>query len=231
MPYFYLDPTMLLLIPGILISLWAQAKVNSTFKKYARVSSQRGFTAYNAARSILDANQLNNVPIIHVSGNLTDHYDPRARKLALSDATFQSGSLAAIGVAAHEAGHAIQHARHYSPLILRNTIYPVVNIGSSLSWPLLLLGIILGFKPLLTLGIALFSLVVIFQLITLPVEFNASRRAVDILSSSGILMQEEIPAVKKVLSAAALTYVAATLTAVLQLLRLVILFGNRNSRD
>ena len=146
MPYFYLDPTMILLIPGILISLWAQSRVKSTFQKYSQVGSRRGYSAFNAARCILDMNGLYQVPITHVSGSLTDHYSPNERKLALSDSTYRSGSLAAIGVAAHEAGHAVQHAQHYAPLALRNAIVPMVNFGSSLSWPMLLLGMFLGLQ-------------------------------------------------------------------------------------
>lgn len=225
----YFDPTYILVIIGLLITMAASAGVKSTYAKYSRVRSKRGVTAAEAARMILQGAGLNHVRIEHISGNLTDNYDPRSKVLHLSDSTMNSSSVAAIGVAAHECGHAIQDAKDYAPLRVRGAIVPVVNIGSMASWPLILIGVILGFNhTLITLGIILFSLTVIFQLVTLPVEFDASRRALSILGSSGMFGDEELFGAKKVLTAAALTYVAAAAASILQLLRLVLLFGRRN---
>ena len=228
--YRYLfDPTYMLVIIGAVLCLIASAKVKSTYAKYQRVRSVSGLTGAMAAERILHNAGIYNVSIQRVSGNLTDHYDPRSKVLKLSDAVYNDTSVAAIGVAAHECGHAIQDNKDYAPMRLRGMIVPVANIGSSLSWPMIFLGIIIGwYQPLITLGIALFSLAVIFQLVTLPVEFNASKRAVAILGDTGMLYGEEISHVKKVLTAAALTYVAGAVSSILQLLRLVILFGNRN---
>lgn len=221
--YYYL----VLIVPAIIISLIAQMRVTSTFSKFSRVSNTRGLTGADVARRILDANGLTNVVIEHVRGNLTDHYDPRARVLRLSDSVFSSRSVAALGVAAHECGHAIQHAKGYSPLKIRNSVFPLVNISSSLAVPIIILGFIFNTPFLVDAGIILFSAVVFFQLVTLPVEFNASSRALAILEDSYFLEGSEIKSARKVLSAAALTYVASALVSVMQLLRLIILSNNR----
>ena len=188
-------------------------------------------TATDAARMILDSAGLRHVRIERVSGDLTDHYSPKEQVLRLSDTTINSGSIAAIGVAAHECGHAIQHSQHYAPLSIRNAIVPVVNLGSTLSWPMILLGLIFGFTGFFKVGILLFSFSLIFQIITLPVEFNASSRAIAILENSGMLYEDELKGARKVLSAAAMTYVAAVVATLLSLLRLIILFGGRRNND
>lgn len=227
--YFYgFDSTYIyLIIPALIISMYAQFKVTSTFSKYKNVRNARGLTASQVCRTILDRHGLHDVKIEHVAGNLTDHYDPKAKVVRLSDATYNSTSVASIGVAAHETGHAIQHSTSYAPLVLRNSIYPVVNISSTLAIPLAILGFLLGFESLISFGIILFMAVVAFQLITLPVEFNASSRATKILVENGILGDDEIRPVKKVLGAAALTYVASAIVAIANLLRLIILTNNR----
>ena len=221
--YYYL----VLIVPAIIISFIAQIKVNSTFSKFSRVANMRGMTGAEVARRILDMNGLSYVVIEHVKGNLTDHYDPRSRVLRLSDSVFSSRSVAALGVAAHECGHAIQHAKGYSPLKIRNSIFPVVNISSSLAVPIILLGFLFNTSFLVDAGIILFSAVVAFQLVTLPVEFNASSRALAILENGYFLEGTEVKSARKVLSAAALTYVASALVSVMQLLRLIILSNNR----
>lgn len=225
--YYGFDSTYLLVLLGVVICLMASAKMNSTFNKYSRVRSMSGLTGREAAQKVLQSAGIYDVRVEHVSGNLSDHYDPRSKVLRLSDATYNSTSVAAIGVAAHECGHAMQHAQGYAPLKLRSVLVPVANFGSSISWPLILIGLLLGGTSLLNLGIFAFSLAVLFQLITLPVEFNASRRAVQVLDGTGILYGDELRATRKVLSAAALTYVASAASAILQLLRLVLLFGGR----
>lgn len=231
MPYFYYDSYYLILvIPALLIATFAQMKVQSTFKKYATVLSRRNRTAAEIVRQILNQSGLHNVAIERVSGNLTDHYDPRTNVIRLSDSVHDSTSVASIGVAAHEAGHAIQHATGYTPIKLRNSVLPFANIGSSLALPLVFLGIVLSFEPLVSIGILLFSALVLFQLVTLPVEFNASRRAIKTLDDNEMLDEEELSSAKKVLSAAAMTYVAAALVSAMQLLRLVLLSGNRRKR-
>lgn len=222
---------LILILPAVLITLWAQVKVKSTFNKYSKVASARGLTAQQAVHRVLSANGVNGVTIQRVSGDLTDHYDPKSNVIRLSDTVYSSTSIAAIGVAAHEAGHAVQHAVGYGPIKLRNAIIPVCNIGSQLAWPLLLIGLLLDFAGLITVGIALYSLATVFQLITLPVEFNASRRAIRALDDSGMLDDNELPGARRTLSAAAMTYVAALLMSAAQLLRLVLLFGGRNRRD
>ncbi len=228
----YYDPTYILVLIAALFSLWASARVNTTFKRYASVYSQRGLTGAQAAERILRGAGIYDVQVRHVSGSLTDYYDPRKKVLCLSDSTFQSTSVAAIGVAAHECGHAIQHDKGYLPLKLRALLVPAANIGSSLGIPIIIAGIFFGLSEVLVpIGIWVFSLSVLFQIVTLPVEFNASSRAVEILGSQGMLMQQEIPICKKVLHAAALTYVAAAAASVLQLLRLVLLFGGRRRND
>ena len=226
------DWTYLLVLIGAILSLAASAKVNSTFNQYARVRSLCGMTAAQIARRILDRNGLSDIPVEQVRGNLSDHYDPARRVLRLSDSTYASPSVAAIGVAAHECGHALQHQQGYKPLIFRNAIVPAANIGSKMGIPLILLGLFFGAGGsfLVNLGIWVFSLAVLFQIVTLPVEFNASGRALAMLEDYGILGEQENRQAKKVLSASAITYVAAAATAILQLLRLVVLFG-RNDRD
>lgn len=229
--YYYYDPTYMLIIISALISLFAQFLVNSRFSKYSRVRSRSGMTGAQAAERILQSQGIYDVAIQRVSGKLTDHYDPRNKTLNLSDAVYASTSVAAVGVAAHECGHAIQHARGYAPLSFRSALVPVANIGSQLSWLFIILGIFFGGShTLIMIGILMFSAAVLFQLVTLPVEFNASGRALKLLSETGILQKDEVSDTRKVLSAAALTYVAAVTTAVLQLLRLLRLFGG-NDRD
>ena len=225
--YWFYDSTYILVILAAVISLIASARVKTTYAKYSKVLSSRGITAEQAAQQILYGAGLSQVPINQVAGDLTDHYDPRSQTLALSQTVFGSRSVAAIGVAAHECGHAIQDAENYAPIRIRNSIVPVVNFGSKLSWPLLLLGLLMSFDPLVLAGIWMFGLVVAFQVITLPVEFNASRRAMRILEERGILGSEELKGARKVLSAAAMTYVAAAVGSLLQLARLLMI---RNSR-
>lgn len=229
--YYYYDPTYMLIVISALISLFAQFLVNSRFSKYSRVRSRSGMTGAQAAERILQSQGIYDVAIQRVSGKLTDHYDPRNKTLNLSDAVYASTSVAAVGVAAHECGHAIQHARGYAPLSFRSALVPVANIGSQLSWLFIILGIFFGGShTLIMIGILMFSAAVLFQLVTLPVEFNASGRALKLLSETGILQKDEVSDTRKVLCAAALTYVAAAATAVLQLLRLLRLFGG-NDRD
>ena len=228
---YYLDSTFILVIIGALLCLGASAKVKSTFKKYSKIKSLSGVTGAEAAERILRAAGIFDVSVQEVNGDLTDNYDPRDKTLKLSNTVFGQSSVAAIGVAAHECGHAIQHNKGYVPLRLRATFVPIANFGSKISWPLIIVGMLLGrSQPLISLGIIMFSLAVLFQLITLPVEFNASSRAVVILGETGILHGEELTQTKKVLNAAALTYVAGAAASILQLLRLLFLFGGR-SRD
>ena len=231
MPYygFYFDPTYILVIIGAVICLIASAKLNSTFNKYNRVRSTTGMTGAQVAERILHAQGLYGVRVEHIGGNLTDHYDPRTKVVRLSDSVYNSSSVAAIGVAAHECGHAIQDQKEYAPLRIRSAIVPAANFGSKVCWLFIIGGLLLGANQvLINIGILLFSLAVLFQLVTLPVEFNASNRAIAILDQSGILSQEEVKGTKKVLSAAAMTYVASAAAAILSLLRLLILFGNRD---
>lgn len=228
--YYYYDPTYSLVLIGLLLCLAASARVRSTYAKYGRVRSRSGLTGREAAERILRSAGIYDVRIEHVSGNLTDHFDPRNRVLRLSDATYQSASVVAVGVAAHECGHAIQHSRGYAPLKLRSAIVPVANFGSAIAWPLILLGLLFNSRSsylLIQIGILAFSFAVLFQLVTLPVEFNASRRAVQILGESGMLLPDELSMTKKVLRAAALTYVAGAASAILQLLRIILLTGGR----
>ena len=225
--YYGIDMSYIVLVmPAILFSLWAQTKVNSTFSKYQRVRCYSGYTGAQIARRILDENGLSNVRVERVSGSLTDHYDPRTHVVRLSDSVYNSDSVAAVGVAAHETGHAVQHATGYGPLGLRNAIIPLTNFGSKLSMPLILLGLILNSYTLAMTGIIAFSMVALFQLITLPVEFNASRRAMRTLSN-GMLSDRELGGARQVLTAAALTYVAALLVSAMQLLRLLLLVNRR----
>ena len=238
MPYYYgFDWTYIVIIlPCMLLSLWASSRVNTTFKKYSTQYSLRRLTGADAARRVLSSHGVHNVRIERVSGNLTDHFDPKSNVIRLSDSVYDNTSTAAIGVACHEAGHAVQYAQNYGPIKLRAAIVPVTNLGSKLAMPLILLGIVLSFLgnfsyTLVYLGIACFSLSVVFQLITLPVEFNASHRALRAIEDGQILTEDELKGARKTLSAAAMTYVAATAVAMAQLLRLLILFGGRRRDD
>ncbi len=232
MIYPYIDSTYILVIIGIVISLAASARVKSTFAKYARVRSMSGLTGAQVAQRLLQSSGIYDVQIEHVRGNLTDHYDPRNKVLRLSDTVYGQSSLAAVGVAAHECGHAIQHQHSYVPLQLRSALVPVANFGSMAAWPIILVGLFLGGSPtLINIGIILFTAAVLFQIITLPVELNASKRAITRLGETKILYDEELRQSKKVLNAAALTYVAAAAASILQLLRLFILFGGGRNRD
>ena len=230
MPFFYYyDPTYILVLIGVVISLWASAKVNSTYQKYSRTRSYSGLTGAEAARRILNSAGIYDITVEHVRGNLTDHYDPRARVLRLSDSVYGSSSVAAIGVAAHECGHAIQDEESYAPLRIRSALVPVANFGTKAAIPIIILGLFFGSSyTLIQIGLLCFALGTLFQIVTLPVEFNASARAVRILGDSHMLMEEELQQTRKVLSAAALTYVAAALASVLSLLRLFLLFGGRD---
>lgn len=226
-PFFY-DWTYLLLVPALLLSLWAQFRVSSTFNRFSKVRASSGMTATQMAEQLLHAEGVYDVSVERTRGNLTDHYDPKNMVLRLSDSTANSTSVAALGVAAHEAGHVLQHRDGYAPLMLRTAAVPVVNIGSNLSWPLFVAGLIFSWEPLLYAGIALFALAVLFALITLPVEFNASKRALAALETNGYLQPgEEMRGAKKVLSAAAMTYVASAFMAIMQLLRLLAIAGSR----
>ena len=229
-PY-YFDPTYILVLIGVLICAIASAKVNSTYARYDQVRNHAGITGAMAAEQILRMEGIYDVQVMRVRGRLTDHYDPANRVLRLSDSTYGSTSVAALGVAAHECGHAIQHARHYVPLTLRGALVPIVNFGSGISWPLIIMGFFFGGQMsslFINLGILMFSLAVLFQIVTLPVEFNASSRALKILKNSGMLYESEVREARSVLTAAALTYVAALAASILQLLRLIILAGGRD---
>ncbi len=237
MPYYYgFDWTyVVLVLPCLILSMWASANVNSTFKKYSGQLSSRRITGAQAAQRVLMANGVQGVKIQRVSGNLTDHYDPRTNVIRLSDNVYDNTSTAAIGVACHEAGHAVQYAQSYAPIKLRAAVIPVTNLGSKLAMPLILIGLLLSYLGnisymLVYAGIACFGLSLVFQLVTLPVEFNASRRALAAISSGNLLTEEEQKGARKTLTAAALTYVAATATALAQLLRLLVLFGGRGNR-
>ena len=238
MPYFYgFDWTYLVLVlPCVILSLWASSNVNSTFQKYSRQFSARRLTGAQAAQRVLSANGVAGVRIERISGNLTDHFDPKTNVIRLSDSVYDSPSVSAIGVACHEAGHAVQYAENYGPIKLRAAIIPVTNIGSKLAMPLILAGVLLSFlgnfsDTLVYAGIACFSLSLVFQLVTLPVEFNASRRAMRAIEEDNILTQDEQRGARRTLTAAAMTYVAATAVALAQLLRLIVLFGGRRRRD
>ena len=236
-PYYGFDWTYLVLVlPCLILSLWASSSVKSTFRRYSQQYSQRRITGADAALRVLNNNGVHNVRIERVAGDLTDHYDPKTNVIRLSDSVYGSTSTAAIGVACHEAGHAVQYAQHYAPIKLRAAIIPITNFGSKLAMPLILLGIVLSFLgsisyALVYLGIACFGLSLVFQLITLPVEFNASRRAIRAIDEAGILSEAEMVGARKTLKAAAMTYVAATAVALAQLLRLLVLFGGRRRRD
>lgn len=228
--FYYWDSTYILVIIAMLLSLWASFGVKSTFAKYQEVKTARGITGAEAARRVLDMNGLQNIRVERVSGELTDHFDPKHNVIRLSDSTYNDTSVAAVGVAAHEAGHAVQHATGYAPIRIRNSIVPVVNIGTQLAMPLFFIGLLINVLGLVYLGIFLFSFALAFQLITLPVELNASSRAIKILDSSMLLYEDEIKPAKKVLKAAAMTYVAAVASSALQLLRLL-LIANRRRDD
>lgn len=226
----YFDPTYMLVIIGVIICMLASAKMNSTFNKYSRVRNHSGMTGREAAEQILHQAGIYDVRVERVSGNLTDHYDPRSKVLRLSDATYGQCSVAALGVAAHECGHAIQHQVGYAPLKFRSALVPIANFGSTIAWPLIIIGLFFGSRSsvmFLNLGILAFSLAVLFQIVTLPVEFNASGRAIRILGDSGMLYPEEVRSTRKVLTAAALTYVAGAASAILQLLRIILLTNSR----
>lgn len=225
--YYYFDPTYILVLIGVVISMAASANVRGSFQKYSQVFSRRGIRAEQAAEQILQNAGIFDVQIQRVQGNLTDHYDPRSKTLRLSESVYGSSSVSAIGVAAHECGHAIQHAGGYVPLKLRGALVPVVNVASTISMPLILAGLILGFFGLARIGVVLFSAVLLFQLVTLPVEFNASSRALRVLGSTDILYEEEVGTARKVLRAAALTYVASAVATALQLFRLLLLVNRR----
>lgn len=229
-PMFYFDPTYIFVLVGLIICLAASAKMRSTFSKYSRVRNHWGMTGREAAEQVLHRAGIYDVRVEHISGNLTDHYDPRSKVLRLSDATYNSTSVAAVGVAAHECGHAVQHATGYVPLKLRSSLVPAANFGSSIAWPLILIGLLINGQSsalFLNLGILAFSLAVLFQIVTLPVEFNASSRALHLLSGNGMLYEDEVRSVRKVLTAAALTYVAGAASSILQLLRIIVLSNSR----
>ena len=231
--YGYFDPTMILVFIGVVLSLWAQSRVTSTFNKYSKVRSRTGMTGAEAAKRLLHSQGIYDVTVRQVSGNLTDHFDPRTKTVNLSQSVYNAMSVAAIGVAAHECGHAMQHDEGYAPLRFRSALVPAANFGSKISWPLILIGVVVGGlgSPLVQIGILMFTMAVLFQLVTLPVEFYASSRAVKLLDSQGILAGEEVKGTRSVLSAAALTYVAAAASSMLQLLRLIILYGGRRRDD
>lgn len=234
MPYFYgFDWTYVyIVLPCLILAMFASAKVNSTFNRYSKQISARGITGQDAALRVLRANGVTNVSIERVAGNLTDHYDPRANVIRLSAPVYDSASTAAIGVACHEAGHAVQYAENYAPIKLRAAIIPVTNIGSKLALPLILLGVLFGSSySLIYLGIGMFALSLVFQLVTLPVEFNASRRAMEAIENAEILTDNERKGARKTLTAAAMTYVAAVAVSAAQLLRLILLFGGRRRND
>lgn len=224
---FYWDWTMILVIPGLLLGLWAQMRVSSAFKKYSAVHARNGMSAEEVARSMLNRADCGDVSVRSVSGNLTDHYDPRNNTLRLSDGVYGSTSVAAIGVAAHECGHAMQQHEGYAPLKLRSALVPVVNLGSNLYFPIFLLGLLFSWEPLLYVGIACFAFTLVFSLVTLPVEFNASGRALRVLEQQGYLSGEEMDGARAVLNAAAMTYVAAAISSLLQLVRLLIIARDR----
>ena len=226
----YFDPTYMLVLIGVVIFLAASAKMRSTFSRYSRIRNHSGMTGREAAEQVLHRAGIYDVRVEHVSGNLTDHYDPRSKVLRLSDATYGSASVAAVGVAAHECGHAIQHATGYAPLAFRSALVPVANFGSTIAWPLILIGLLFNSQSsvlFLNLGILAFSLAVLFKIVTLPVEFNASSRAIRMLSGNGMLYEDEVQATRKVLTAAALTYVAGAASAILQLLRIILISNSR----
>ncbi len=231
---FYYDPTYILVLIGVALSLLASARVNSTFQKYSRVRNLSGITGAEAAEQVLHGAGIFDVRVERVAGNLTDHYDPRSKVLRLSDTVYGQSTVAAVGVAAHECGHAIQHANGYAPLKFRSALVPVANFGAMIAWPLILIGLLITSESgmwLINAGILAFSLAVLFQIVTLPVEYNASGRAIRILADRGMMQGEEIKSAKKVLNAAALTYVASAAASILQLFRLILIAGGRRRDD
>ncbi len=231
MPFFYFDYYYIILVlPVIIASLIIQARLKSTYAKFSKIENMRRITGAQAAQMVLNYYGIYDVNVEHVGGKLSDHYDPTSKVIRLSDGVFNSSSIAAVGIACHEAGHAAQHAQAYKPIKVRNLILPVCNIGSTLSMPLLIAGVLFGYEPLIWIGIGFFSFVAVFQLITLPVEFNASQRALSVIESNGLLSFEEKNGAAKVLRMAAMTYVAALATSVAQILRLVLLYGGRRNR-
>ncbi len=231
MPYLYIDPWyIILVVPAMLLAFWAQINVNTTFSRYSKVLAPSGMTGAESARRVLEANGVTGVRIERISGSLTDHFDPKTNTIRLSESVYDATTVSAVGVAAHEAGHAVQYAVGYAPMQLRAAIIPATNIGSQLAMPLVLLGLIFSSSMLVDIGIVAFSMSTLFQLVTLPVEFNASRRAVATLESSCV-SDTEVKGAKAVLRAAALTYVAALAVSLASLLRIILLFGNRNRRD
>ncbi|HEX2925956.1 MAG TPA: zinc metallopeptidase [Ruminiclostridium sp.] len=232
MGFFYLDRYYLILVvPALIISMIAQMQVKSTFNKYSKVGNSKHMTGAEVARYLLQINGIHDVQVTQVGGQLTDHYDPRKKVLRLSESTYSSTSVAAIGVAAHETGHAIQHQVKYGPLVLRSTLVPVAGFGSATGPYIAILGLFLGWPVILDIGLLLFLAAILFYLITLPVEFNASKRAIAVLDSTGVLMRDELNSAKKVLNAAAMTYVASTLVAIASFLRLLLLANQRRNRD
>ena len=232
--YYYLDPTYVLVLIGAIICMIASANVKSTYRRYANMRSMTGMTGAQVAERLLRNAGISDVRVGHVSGELSDHYNPAQKVVNLSDSVYASSSVAAIGVAAHECGHAIQHAKGYAPLKFRTWFVPVANFGSKLAWPLIMIGLFINSQSsqlMINAGIVLFSFAVVFQLVTLPVEFNASSRALVLLEQQGILSEQELPYTKKVLGAAALTYVASAAASLLQLLRIIMLFGGRRRND
>ena len=228
MPYLYIDPWyIILVVPAMLLAFWAQINVNTTFSRYSKVLAPSGMTGAESARRVLEANGVTGVRIERISGNLTDHFDPKTNTIRLSESVYDATTVSAVGVAAHEAGHAVQYAVGYAPMQLRAAIIPATNIGSQLAMPLVLLGLIFSSAMLVDIGIIAFSMSTLFQLITLPVEFNASRRALAAIESRNLLTDDELRGARSVLRAAAMTYVAALLVSFAQLLRLILLYGNR----
>ena len=225
MDYYYI----ILVIPAMLLALWAQVKVKSTYNKFSKVSNTKGITGAYAAQAVLTHYGINDVRIEQVSGKLTDHYDPKVKVIRLSEGVYGSSTIAAVGIACHEAGHAAQHAQDYAPIKIRNSLVPVCNIGSSLGIPLALIGYFLGFEPLISIGLLLYAAIALFQVVTLPVELNASRRAMKVIDETGLLQDEEQSGAKKVLTAAAMTYIASMLVAIANLLRLILRFNNRRN--
>lgn len=225
MDYYYI----ILVIPAMLLAVWAQVKVKSTYNKFSKVSNTKGITGAYAAQAVLTHYGINDVRIEQVSGKLTDHYDPKAKVIRLSEGVYGSSTIAAVGIACHEAGHAAQHAQDYAPIKIRNSLVPVCNIGSSLGIPLALIGYFLGFEPLISIGLLLYAAIALFQVVTLPVELNASRRAMKVIDETGLLQDEEQSGAKKVLTAAAMTYIASMLVAIANLLRLILRFNNRRN--
>ena len=231
--YYFDYSYFLFMLPALILSLYAQIKVSSTFAKYSKIKNSNGLTGSEAAYKVLAQNGVTNVAVEHISGSLNDHFDPQTNIIRLSDSVYSSNSVAAVGVAAHEAGHAVQYANNYAPMKFRRVLVTITNIGSTLSIPLIFIGLLLPIQYdfIVNIGIALFSFAVLFQLVTLPVEFDASRRAITTLEQSGTLYDEELIGAKKVLSAAAMTYLAATFSAVMSLFRLILIAGNRRGRD